>query len=383
MMMPPGIPFLVGRLNMRPRPRRLPTREFASTRDHRKLATVVLLLGLMMIVFQFVGKPESWHWFTHMTSPPGQPPLDTRIQGQALRPVEPGDVVVVPSIVEKAAAEPATSQRKLIPGVTEKLLSTIRDDAPFSSGEHEPFFQILNLVNVGNPAELDSLAEADIPFSQLYNQPAAYRGRVLRLKGLLQAAFADVGVASNEFGIEKYHELWVRPADRPKHEVYAVYCLDLPSHVPRGRTPKGIEPGLVEFTGVYFKRWAYPATDGIRNTPLILAKTIDWKPAPPVIAPGQVPVSDDYLESIGIAVGIALVVAAGVVWYATRKPTPDPTFARLTALSSGRRASHQPLDGLRERVVSAEAAAALRRANEGSQWDKGEASDHGSSDDDE
>jgi hypothetical protein len=93
-----------------------------------------------------------------------------------------------------------------------------------------------------------------------------------------------------------------------------VYSLQMPAGFPSGMELDE----EVSFSGFCYKRWAYPAADGTRVAPLILAKTARWnpQPAPPAAyslpAPGTVAVA--LVSSVLLAAGIA-----GLVYVSTRR----------------------------------------------------------------
>jgi hypothetical protein len=73
----------------------------------------------------------------------------------------------------------------------------------------------------------------------------------------------------------------MRPFGGPDRPI-VVYALELPAGFPevkqRGQGGRGAKLDEdVAFTGFFFKRWAYQATDGINTAPLILAKSPSWR----------------------------------------------------------------------------------------------------------
>ncbi|MBL8829074.1 MAG: hypothetical protein JNM18_18980 [Planctomycetaceae bacterium] len=336
-------------------------------RDHKRAASLVLLLGLMTILFGFVGKPESAQWFMMLVAPQNQGPIDSRLPKQAGA-VDGQAVLVAQADDQPAAAAPVADDsgpKPRLPGITDELLAPIRDDGVFSSSEVEPYYQLFKLVRDTAPAELAKHAESDVPYSQLFAQPKSYRGRVVHQRGIIRAVFADLKLGPNPAGLEKYHTLWISPIDRAKREIYFVRCLELPDDLPRGEAPKNEPFGEVEFTGVYYKRLAYQARDDVRSTPLVLAKNVTWRKIEPVVADAVVVAQQDHTAGWITAVGIALAVMVVALWYITRKPAPDPVMARQMAFSTGRRlANRKPLDDLRDLEVSPDVLAALDRATD-------------------
>lgn len=324
------------------------------------------MLGLATIAFQYVTKPEGMAWFRLLTDPNEGRVVDSRLPGgEPGRSPDGGAVLVGQNDNRTTTEAPAAKPESLFPKprleqATDELLAPIRDDGLFSSSEHQSYFTLLDLMNTLDPQELEQLAEVDVPFSQLYGQPQTYRGRIVKLRGLLRAAYADLRVAPNPHGIEKSHTLWVSPIDQPKRQVYQIHCLQLPDDLPRGETKSGEQPGEIEFVGLYYKRLAYRAKDDIRTTPLILAKTVRWSAPKPVSAAVVEVPAEEQAQGWAIAIGVGVCAAGGVLWLMTRKPTPDPKLAKLMAFSTHRLSERsKPLDDLRNMEVAPEVLAAL------------------------
>ena len=346
-----------------------PTRNYMRQGEQRKLLALVLLLGFAVISFQHIGNPGSFAWFNYLTNAnPPQPPVNTRLHEASVPSMRLGEVIVAqakdqePGPAPLAPHQPVEPQR--LAGVTDADLKPIRDDAPFSASEHDPFFKMLDLLNTSDPVELSKIAQRDIPFSQLYNQPEVYRGEVMRLRGVLRAAHPDLNAAPNQAGIKHYHQLWVSPIDKQKSEVFAIYSLDLPNEIPRGEGAAKATPGEIEVVGVYFKRWAYRAREGegnLHSTPLLLAKTVTWRAFPPVEA-AKAP-ERDFTRELSMAVVGALILVGGVLWYIGQRPKVTPHTARLMAFSTGKTSGRGRLEDLRNLEVRSDVLDALNNAN--------------------
>ena len=74
----------------------------------------------------------------------------------------------------------------------------------------------------------------------------------------------------------------------------------------RGRVPAELNED-VEFTGYFFKRWAYRAKDGTRLAPLVLARAPVWTP------PTFAAVEQETPSAAWIVVAICGTMALGVV----------------------------------------------------------------------
>jgi hypothetical protein len=105
----------------------------------------------------------------------------------------------------------------------------------------------------------------------------------------------------------------VRPAGGPNSPI-VVYSLDLPQGFPpiKDKYADGELTTLneeVEFTGYFFKRWAYPTEHDIQVAPLLLARAPRWQA--PVVSSVDEPSWPTLLGLVAISavlgIGIALV----------------------------------------------------------------------------
>ena len=121
-------------------------------------------------------------------------------------------------------------------------------------------------------------SKTEVSFLQLTAQPGAWRGKPVSVSGQARA-LERVRAANPHHGIEFYHVLWVKPRDS-NQTPWCIYARELPDGFPR--TDDGMikldEP--ITATGIFFKLRSYVATnEKIESCPLILADTIQWKPA--------------------------------------------------------------------------------------------------------
>jgi hypothetical protein len=148
---------------------------------------------------------------------------------------------------------------------------------------------------------------------QLYNQPRAYRGRLVSFSGRLRSA-ERLSATKNAYGVDRYYKLAIEVGAGTNPPVVIVYSLELPDGLEQRRSPHGAFSEPIRLTGFFFKRLAYKAQDTIRLAPLLAAKTVDWIPAP--AAPQAV--ASNPVGEIARNTLVALVLL-GLVWFAIRK----------------------------------------------------------------
>lgn len=203
----------------------------------------------------------------------------------------------------------------------QRLLESVEDNTPFRSVERPAWFHLIGLLHGASRESLDRAEILSPSYVQLDRQPQEYRGRLVRITGIARRAEATPAPANDE-GIDRYFRLAVTPDDSPDDLLF-VYVLELP---PRFPVELQIEE-RVQFVGFSFKRWLYAAHDRVRPAPVLLARSIDWQPSPPVSRKQAIP------WFAVVAAGTALAaIAIAAIWLRTRRPpkadrdTPPASF---------------------------------------------------------
>lgn len=240
-------------------------------------------------------------------------------------------------------------------------LEHVKDNAAFRGEDAGPWFQLLGVLHAATQAGLQSHSLGELTPLQLLEQPEAYRGRLVTLRGIVRQSLAldPLRAASNtrdmarlslfpeiEFPVRAlrtfltasllsdYHRVTIQ---QPGASVpVVVFTLDVPDGFPEGESLH--EP--VSVTGYFFKNWLYSTGDGLSIGPVLLAKRIGWqKNGPPVPA---LPQADG--RDVLVTVCAAALLGAVATWWLWRRsrslavtrrgkpsphiPTPDFSFAR-------------------------------------------------------
>jgi hypothetical protein len=162
------------------------------------------------------------------------------------------------------------------------FLSAIRDNTVFRPTEMDAWFRLLERLSRSGSVELQSASAGTVGFGQLFKQPDVYRGRLVTVQGTVRRAEFKVA-PDNLYGIDGYYMLWLQPVSA--NSPIVIYSLEIPDRFPANRAAKagGSQVDLDEdivVTGYFFKRWAYPAQDGTRLAPVILARSLRGRLAP-------------------------------------------------------------------------------------------------------
>jgi hypothetical protein len=209
--------------------------------------------------------------------------------------------------------------------------------------------------------EIESYSTGRVGFIQLFDQPKEYRGKIVTVRGTALMAYR-VGAPKNRAGVEHYYVFWVAPAGGPNSPI-CVYALETPPgfHAikdkdrDRATTPLDVD---VEFTGYFFKRWAYRAQDGLRIAPLVLAKSPRWTPPPAAVAaPGPaspLTLAMYILGAAAVAVTISLIAYWQGQWRSFKKRSYERSADR----------DHERLKTLEENDPAEDVRETLRRMSE-------------------
>ncbi len=255
-------------------------------REQTSLALLLVLVGLGVALGY-----RLWHQASAIPAASSASatdhPVDTRLRTPATD-VGPAVSVATP---EDRSAEPLTGA--FFAGVDPGKLASIRDDRTYLREERGAWLNLLDVLAQADPAALNKASLGRVTFAQLFAQPDVYRGKLVQVQGQVVRAQA-ARLAEPRGELQQYYQLWLRLDDNP-HVPLVVHCLHLPADFPQG--PQISEEARV--TGFFYKRWAYPAQDGPRVAPLILAKDVQWMRGP---APAPV---DDRPQGLSVAIVLA------------------------------------------------------------------------------
>jgi hypothetical protein len=175
----------------------------------------------------------------------------------------------------------------------EVALDKIEDNTVHRLSESDAWFRFLEILAESELPQLQHASTGPVGFLQLYKQPDFYRGKLVTVRGEANLVY-HVHAPKNIYGISEYYIFWMRPAGGPDSPI-VVYSLEVPPDFPDiTKTSPGKQRGEVreevEFTGYFFKNYAYRAKDGTRIAPLVLAKVPRWQPpAVDLNTTGQLP----------------------------------------------------------------------------------------------
>lgn len=297
--------------------RRQPPPNYFSRREQFRLLILCSMLMLVLVMMNEARKPATWKWLwgnevntAGSTETDSNRPIETRvatrkrnlpIDGFTSTPnVETNleaqtnletqtslEAETTPSSDDPPTPDAQTSvglvaESNYLPGISVQLLSSIEDNTVMRAKENEAWLTMLSILKQRTQDELVSLSTAHVGFSQLYRQTDTYRGKLVTVEGFVRR-LEEIQPRENDAGIDQLFR-WIVQPNGGANSPLVIYSLEKPTAFTVGDDLSN----YCQFTGFYFKNWAYGAGDGTRIAPLLLAKTATWEspaPAEPISLP--------------------------------------------------------------------------------------------------
>ncbi len=253
---------------------------------------------------------------------------------------------------EQKTALETLADEELVGGEQDKILvqlqaildqrawAQVKDNTVLRSAETDAWYRCWDQFELtATRARIEAAPRAT--FVQLFAQPSEFRGRLVKVSGIVKSAY-HVTSRTTRFGIDGYVVLGLLPRDHSGSPI-VIYCTELPAGFPKidAGDPSGSGVSLneeVEITGYFFKRWLHRSLEGMTLSPLILGKVTDWKRrAAPSQAAAHPPITRGVLLVSAVVMAllaalIAVSVYRGSRWSSTdtarstRAPDALPTF---------------------------------------------------------
>jgi hypothetical protein len=273
------------------------------------LFRMVSFLIVLALIFSWARNPQSWRWLESGSEPtfssdePGQLAPNRDDAGapakNAAGKTAPAELVV-PGPTDQNEAEAAAART---------LFQAVTDRVPLAKIEMPAYWRLLKWARAQSFAELERRAAHGVFFTQLWEQPEKYRGKLIRLR-LHVRRVLDWEAPENSAGVRRVYEAW-GPTDESKSHPYVVVFSDAPPGTPTGDNLQ--EEGL--FVGYFLKTISYTAFNKNRSSPLLLGR-MEWLPS---AAPAHPLVGrNDWLWIVAVGIPVLLLIAFGT-WFQLRR----------------------------------------------------------------
>ena len=227
---------------------------------------------------------------------PGQRPVRNRRQATA-----------EPAETHRARADgPGGIGSRRRAGACSKPCRTVR---PLAKIEMPAYWRCLKWARAQSFADLERRAVKRIVYTQLWEQPDKYRGKLIRLR-LHVRRILDWEAPENSAGVRRVYEAWGW-TDESKSFPYVVVFSEVPEGIRLGDNLQ--EEGL--FVGYFLKTIAYTAYNKNRSSPLLLGR-MKWlgstAPAHPIVS------GSDWFWIYAVGLPLVLLIVSGT-WFQMRR----------------------------------------------------------------
>jgi hypothetical protein len=285
-----------------------------ATNSVSPLFRMIAFLIVLALVYSWTSKPRSWSWLEDRSATGGDDPGGNDPGGDDNPAIATGGKtdpdqkpatpeVIVPGPTDENAAEAAAAH---------PLFEAVTDRQPLEEIEMPAYWRSLKWARAQSFADLERRAEKHVVFTQLWQQPDKYRGKLIRLR-LHVALIVTWDAGENSAGVKHVYEVWGW-TDQSKSFPYLVILDELPKGIPIG---DGLhEEGV--FVGYFLKWMSYTAANSKRSSPLLLGR-MKWMPA---TAPVHPVITRSDWRWLGL-VGIPIVLLIGAItWFRMRRVSP-------------------------------------------------------------
>jgi hypothetical protein len=272
------------------------------------LFRTVAFLIVLVLVYSWTRNPRSWRWLEN-SQPTSSPSNRTDAREETH----------TAGAQRQNAAGKASPAETIVPGPTDQndaeaaaartLFQAVTDRAPLAKIEMPAYWRLLKWARAQSFADLERRALPGVVFTQLWEQPDKYRGKLLRLR-LHIRRILDWDAPENSAGVRRVYEAWGF-TDESKSFPYVVVFSDVPKGIPLGDNLQ--EEGL--FVGYFLKTIAYTAFNKNRSSPLLLGR-MEWQgaaaPAHPIVG------RNDWFWIGTVGVPVLLFIVFGT-WFRMRR----------------------------------------------------------------
>lgn len=250
--------------------RRRSIRPFGATAPTTKLWSMVIALALLWMLYDRMRDPVTWQWFS---------PHDSAMAAEQAQ--EPrADQAVAPAANEP----PPSATEEIVPGPNDLDENQIKeakvafegvvDKVKILSRDMDAYWMLMRWARTSSSTELEKRAARDVAFTQLFDQPDKFRGKLIHLKMHVRRVLVHED-PENELGLKKVYEIWGW-TDESKSFPYVVVVPEIPKALPVGTDIRS----EVIFTGYFLKVMAYQAFEAKRGSPLLVGRVRMAAPRP-------------------------------------------------------------------------------------------------------
>ncbi len=288
-------------------------------RDHRpstlfrgselpRLLTLVIMLGVLVMLIGLARDPNTWRW---LAPDAGGEPAEHLVAG-----ADNAGNVVAP---DPAAGGP-TDQDPVERDAAREEFQAVTDKTPLAVEEMPAYWRLMAWQQRQTTGSMLKRAQQDVSFRQLWQQPQASRGELVRIPIHLRRTAKIDSLEENALGLATAYEVWGWNTDSQPYWYWLV-CPQLPPGMPSGNSIYA----EATFVGYFLKLLPYEDHQGqTLATPLLIGRLV-WHPT----AANPLARRDEwtwpwYLAGVLMVLFVARWGLAMMGW--KTKPRPGPTL---------------------------------------------------------
>jgi hypothetical protein len=272
--------------------RRHTARPFGMTIRPGRIVSLALLIVLLVMLFGRVKDPATWRILLDLKEEKSEVPSESALSE------EPGDTAQnnLPEQIVAGRNDQDEQERAEV----QTMLELVTDRTPLKSREMHAYWRLMQWSLTESFATLHQRAQADLPFTQLWETPDRYRAKPISLKLHLRRVLKyDASV--NPLEANQVYEAWGW-TDESRSFPYVVVFAELPKGLPVGTDVRCD----VQFVGYFLKVMSYTAFDTPRGAPLLIGRI------QPVVAESTSPTPSSSRPFIIAVCGAMAVVAVAL-----------------------------------------------------------------------
>lgn len=228
--------------------RRTTARPYGQSATTMRLASMVMAMVVLWALYERLKDPGTWRLLVDEPA------------AAAAQPENPA-----PATQETIVAGPNDQDEAEVAAIQD-LLERVNDRAPLKPREMDAYWRLIDWSRTQPFTELQRRASQDVAFTQLWEQPEKYRGKLIRLR-LHVRRVLQYDAPENPSSIPKVCEAWGW-TDESRSFPYVVVFADPPADLPIGTDVRT----EIEFVGYFLKVMSYTAFDHSRGAPLLVGR---------------------------------------------------------------------------------------------------------------
>ncbi len=265
--------------------RRKQPRPYGVTLRPTRLVSLVLAVAVLWVLYLRLKDPATWRIL-----------FDLKDKSAAVEPLQ-----TVAPIREDIVPGPNDSDEQEVVAANE-LFQLVNDKTPLKPREMFAYWRLMAWARTEPFTKLLERSKSDVPFTQFWEQPNKYRGKLVTLR-LHVRRVLEYDAPENPQDIPVTYEAWGW-TDESKSFPYVVVFPERPEGLPVGTDVRG----EVVFVGYFLKVMSYTAFEANRGAPLLVGRV----QAVPSSAPVKAEPMNPWLM-LGIAAGGMLLIGLYVL----------------------------------------------------------------------